>query len=287
MERDSKQAAPLRSSNAAGPKCATASLLVSQARTARTWLHAASVTSLYIPPAIGYCALGLHTDAYRLRHRWATTVLSALGIALRVDDRSGAPTRPGCGTLYVFLNQTTLLAMPILSAALPPHATVINVEFAMLPLVGWLCVAQRGIVIVRQRPAQSKAALSRAVDRLRAGESLGISIEGQRSRDGNLSPFKKGPAVLAIDAGADIVPIMMHGEYERWPRGTFGVRPGTVDCVLHERISTSSLRYSDRDALVLQLRGLAERERQHRRVEEIPDVGDTVAQRPPGPRATE
>jgi 1-acyl-sn-glycerol-3-phosphate acyltransferase len=96
---------------------------------------------------------------------------------------------------------------------------------------------------------------------IREGHNFGISIEGRRSPDGQLSPYKKGPAVIAIEAQCDIVPFMSHGEWRLWPHGDWRVRPGRIHGVVYPAISTRGMQYSDRGELVAQLRELAERER--------------------------
>ena len=99
------------------------------------------------------------------------------------------------------------------------------------------------------------------MQKLKKGENVGMSIEGQRSLDGRLSPYKKGAAVIAIDAQCDIVPFMTHGEYLLWPRGAWTVLDGgTIDVKVYPRISTAGLTYADRDQLTEQLKSLAEAE---------------------------
>jgi 1-acyl-sn-glycerol-3-phosphate acyltransferase len=193
--------------------------------------------------------------------------LTAWGIEARVVDRTGLTReelRAG-GHLFVHLDQQTLLSILLYPQVLTgPCSLVVNAEFAALPLFGWMTVAQRGVVIWRQRPAQAKRALQSVVRRLQHGENFGISIEGQRSKDGRLSPYKKGPAVLAIEAGATIVPFMTHGEWALWPRGSWSIRPGPVEIVAYPPIRTAGMTYADRDDLVATLRALAERERRER-----------------------
>lgn len=192
-------------------------------------------------------------------------VLDDLGVVLRVEDRSGLPAGDRRPVLFVHLDQQTLLSIPIYPLVLDrPFSLVVNVEFALLPLAGWYAVADGGVVVVRQWPAQARGALRRVTERLRGGRTFGMSIEGRRTDDGALSPYKKGAAVLAIDAQCDIVPFMTHGEWDLWPRGSWRVRPGLVEAVLYPKVSTRGLRYEDRDALVAELRALAVRERRLR-----------------------
>lgn len=193
-------------------------------------------------------------------------ILSDAKVTVRVDDRSDMAAHGDRPRLYVHLDQQTLLPIAIYPLVFQRRFSLIaNLEFALLPVIGWLTVAHGAVVLVRQWPDQARRGMRRAADRLRKGESFGVSIEGQRPRDGELSPYKKGPVVLAIDAQCDIVPFMTHGEWPLWPRGQWFIRPGTVDVVLYPPISTRGLSYEDRDDLVSTLRALAERERALRR----------------------
>ncbi len=218
-----------------------------------------------MPPMLGPAAALARLQpgaAHALYRQWAKLQLEQLGIELHVHDQSGLNGRDG--VLFVDLHQQTLLTSIVYPSALPrPVKLIINVEFAALPFIGWFAYAQGGAVIIRQNPKQATAVLKRVASRLREGETFGISIEGKRTEDGALSPYKKGPAALAIDAQCDIVPFMTHGEYALWPRGAWQVRPGRIDTTIYPPLSTRGLTYADRDDVVAQLRALAERESKH------------------------
>ena len=56
-----------------------------------------------------------------------------------------------------------------------------------------------------------------------------MSIEGQRSRDGSLMPYREGAAKIALAANkTPIVGIVIHGSYDLNPYGSFFVKPGTI-----------------------------------------------------------
>ncbi len=52
---------------------------------------------------------------------------------------------------------------------------------------------------------------------LRAGKSLLIFPEGERSIDGHLQPFKKGIGVLACELGVPVFPVRIEGSFQAWP----------------------------------------------------------------------
>lgn len=68
------------------------------------------------------------------------------------------------------------------------------------------------------RAGGARPALDRLKDHLAHGWSVVIFPEGTLSRTGNIGTFKKGAAILAIDAGVPIVPAYVEGLYEVFPR---------------------------------------------------------------------
>ncbi|MCA9663786.1 MAG: 1-acyl-sn-glycerol-3-phosphate acyltransferase [Myxococcales bacterium] len=199
----------------------------------------------------------------RLVHATCEACHRVFGLRLtRVDRNHGA--HAGFGQppyLFVYLNQTSLIEIFVLPWMAPrPYRIVVNLEYLLLPIFGWSSLGLGCRVVVRQWPAQGKRAIRRAIDDLRRGGSYVISIEGRRSPDGALQPYKKGAAVMAIESGATIIPVVLRGTRERLPYGAWRVRPGTIEVDYLEAIETEGLTYEDRDELVARLRALAEAE---------------------------
>lgn len=63
-----------------------------------------------------------------------------------------------------------------------------------------------------------KDGLIAVFDRLGSGEVVTVFAEGERTRAGELQPFKPGIALLVKRADAPIVPCGIVGAYESWPR---------------------------------------------------------------------
>jgi len=82
-------------------------------------------------------------------------------------------------------------------------------------------------MVIRQNKRQAKGAVNRAIKRMVEDKaSIIISIEGKRSIDGTLSPFKRGPVLIALQTGATIIPIFVRGTREVWPYGDWKFRVG-------------------------------------------------------------
>ena len=58
--------------------------------------------------------------------------------------------------------------------------------------------------------------------------TLCVFPEGERSIDGKLKPFRKGPAILAKEMGVPVVPVAIVGTYEAWARGVDRIRLSPV-----------------------------------------------------------
>ncbi|NTX12814.1 1-acyl-sn-glycerol-3-phosphate acyltransferase [Myxococcus sp. CA056] len=193
-----------------------------------------------------------------LMRAWCLWARRVFGVDVEVVDHN-AGRYDAAAYVFLQLNQTSLSETFVTPPALPRPALIfMNLGFAVLPFAGWVPLSQGSTVVVRQWHAQARRAVDRATEALRRGASYYMSIEGLRSPDGALGPYKKGAAVLAIRSGATIVPMVFHGARAVLPVGEWRVRPGRVRVELLPAMETRGLRYEDRDVLLQRLRELAE-----------------------------
>lgn len=64
--------------------------------------------------------------------------------------------------------------------------------------------------------------------RLAEGDPVHIYVEGERTWDGALRPARPGTVRLALKAGVPIVPCVIDGAYDVWPRWSRGLRRAPV-----------------------------------------------------------
>ena len=106
------------------------------------------------------------------------------------------------------------------------------------------------IPVDRSGSDRDKEALSHAVEAVAKGVSILFFAEGTRDPDGLLRPFKKGAAVLAIQAQVPLVPLAVAGtkdvQHKRSLR-IHGGRPTVL--VVGEPISTEGMTLEQRDGL--------------------------------------
>ena len=89
--------------------------------------------------------------------------------------------------------------------------------------------------------------------------SVLVFPEGTRSRTGLLQPFKTGPFVLALQAGAAVVPAYVAGTFGILPKGSIRVHPHPVHVMFGPPIPTAGLTVEDREALRDQARAAVAR----------------------------
>ena len=102
-----------------------------------------------------------------------------------------------------------------------------------------------------------------AAARIRAGKSVLIFPEGTRSADGRLQAFKGGAVLLAIKAGAPLVPLGFNGSHQILPKGHWLPNSGEITLRVGRPIPTEGLKTRDRQRLADEL---------HRAVAELLDA---------------
>jgi len=214
------------------------------------WLTIACVTALFT-----------RDRAHRMLSAWARLQLRIWSVRVEVADLTGGVHRQRA-CVFGLLNQTSLIEF-LLWLSLPVRLRiVVNVEFALLPWAGWASALSAGIVVVRQWRAQRRRAVARAARTLREGRHVGISLEGERSPDGRLGPYKRGAAALAQAAGAPVVPIWVRGAADRLPFRAWRIRPGAVRVALHPPVLIEGSGRDAQDRLLAKLRAIAEAEQE-------------------------
>ena len=188
---------------------------------------------------------------------WNRFFLKLFHIEISFENENHATvTTNGC--VFILLNQTSLLDGSVGAMMLPlPWRGLVNIEYALIPVFGWAMYIFSW-VIIRQWPKQAKKTMQKVETFLQQGGNLWISIEGRRSKDGSLSPYKKGPVVLAISAKAKIIPVIHSGVQDCLPYGKWRIHPGKVTIRYLKAIPTENMQYDNRQELVNTLRTLAE-----------------------------
>jgi 1-acyl-sn-glycerol-3-phosphate acyltransferase len=98
------------------------------------------------------------------------------------------------------------------------------------------------------------AAVREAAAVIRQGINMTIYVEGKRSFDGKLLPFKKGPFYLAEECAVPVVPVTIVGTHELMPKARFQITPGTVKILFHDPIDPKD--FGGRECLMERVRAV-------------------------------
>lgn len=112
--------------------------------------------------------------------------------------------RLGRRPLLVVSNHPSLIDTPVLLACMPQADLVVNREWREKT------VLRRAVAQARYLRAEQREEMVReATRRLRAGRSVVIYPEGSRTPAQGLRRFQRGAAHIALEAGCDLVPLLI------------------------------------------------------------------------------
>jgi len=97
------------------------------------------------------------------------------------------------------------------------------------------------------------SAIRKIIAALKAGGSACLFPEGTRTPDGRIADFKPGFGLLCRKSNASIVPVLIDGAFERWPKGKRVFSPGPVTVCYGKAIACKKLFDTDDKALAATL----------------------------------
>ncbi len=127
-----------------------------------------------------------------------------------------------------------------------------------VPFVGWGMKLAGDIPVRRGERGAGSEALERCGEWLEKGMPVCIFPEGTRSKTGELGEFKDGAFRLAIDKGADVLPLAVAGTRRALPKGSwvFAKSKGLVK--VGTPISTAGMTRADVPSLKAEVRAQIE-----------------------------
>jgi 1-acyl-sn-glycerol-3-phosphate acyltransferase len=160
---------------------------------------------------------------------------------------------------YVFMsNHISNLDPPIMLPLIPRRTSVmVKKELFSYPLLGSVMRIGELVPVDRGNRDAGIAAVREAVKAIQHGLNMTIYVEGKRSFDGRLLPFKKGPFYLAEECNVPVVPITISGTEEVMPKARFSIRPGTVTVQFHDPIEPAD--FGGRERLMAKVRSAINR----------------------------
>jgi 1-acyl-sn-glycerol-3-phosphate acyltransferase len=183
------------------------------------------------------------------RRAWSPGGLRLSGVDVAVESRAPIPQGPA---IYLS-NHESALDIWILFRAIPRNLRFIaKRELFRIPVFGWYLWLARFVPVDRRNHVKAVAALARAGEIIRGGVSLVAFPEGTRSVDARVHPFKKGPFVVAMEAGVPVVPVAIVGASAVTPKRRVEVHPGRVRVAIGAAVDPRD--FPDKIALLEEVR---------------------------------
>jgi 1-acyl-sn-glycerol-3-phosphate acyltransferase len=183
------------------------------------------------------------------RRVWAPSALWLAGVRVEAHALADLPAGPA---IYVANHESALDVWVLFHAIRRNLRFIAKRELFRIPIFGWYLSLARFVEVDRRNRVRAVLALKKAGEMVRAGVSLIAFPEGTRSPDGRVQPFKKGPFVLAMEAGVPVVPVAIAGAATLNPKRRLEVRPGTIHLALGEPVNPRD--FADKDALLREVR---------------------------------
>jgi len=187
-------------------------------------------------------------------------------------------TRPG-RTVVVGNHESN--ADPFLVSFLPWEMKWLGkASLFRIPVAGWMMWMAGDVPVRRGDSDSAKGAMAACARWLARGMPVMLFPEGTRSKDGQLLPFKDGAFRLAIETGAEVLPLAVAGTGTALPKHSwkFGRAEGRV--MVGTPISTAGLALTDVESLKARVR--AEIETLRGRLAAVRDAPPAAVETGPG-----
>jgi 1-acyl-sn-glycerol-3-phosphate acyltransferase len=157
---------------------------------------------------------------------------------------------------YIFMsNHISNLDPPITIPLIPRRSSVmVKKELFSYPILGRAMLMGSLVPVDRGNRDAGIEAVRAAKQVVKQNLNMIIYVEGKRSFDGRLLPFKKGPFYLAMECGVPVVPLTIVGTHQVMPKGRFAIKPGTVTVMFHPPIEPKD--FGSREYLMEKVRAV-------------------------------
>jgi 1-acyl-sn-glycerol-3-phosphate acyltransferase len=207
------------------------------------------ITLILAPIVLVAAVLGIKERPGSIYERcmrvWARSMSRVAGVRVVVHGAEHVRN----GAIYM-QNHVSWFDIFAVASVLPRYTFVAKAELRRIPLFGRAAEAAGIVFIDRDNRKSAFESYKVAAAEVQRGRNVVVCPEGTRGRDYHLRPFKKGPFVLAIAAGAPIVPVIIYGALEVMPKGSLRVRPNVVHIHFLEPVLTAGSTYEDRTELM-------------------------------------
>lgn len=192
---------------------------------------------------------GLRRAWYALLQQVAR-VLFVLIFGIRVYHRHRLPRQGG---VLVVANHQSYLDPVLAAVGMPrPYHPMARASLFRFAPFRWLIRSLYAFPV--RRGKVDLGAVREALRRLKAGAVVLMFPEGTRTRDGSISPLHGGPVTIAARAGVPVLPMVIDGAFEAWPRTCVLPRPHTIRIACGKAVSAAEAAAGEPDEVMAGVR---------------------------------
>lgn len=170
--------------------------------------------------------------------RWVCRWFFMLCFDVRFYGRQNIPETGG---VLLLSNHQSFLDPPLCGIGVDRHFSYVARDTLFTnPVFGWLISSVNVSAI--KRDTADIAAIKLFIEKLRAGNAVVLFPEATRSHDGKIADVKPGFGLLSRRANVPIVPIVIDGAFECWPRTKKMFSPGRITVVYGDLIPPEKIK---------------------------------------------
>ncbi len=153
--------------------------------------------------------------------RWFCKVFCMTFFRIRPADLENVPDQ---GPLVLICNHQSFLDPVLCGIFVKRPLYFLARDTLFKGLFGWLIASVNTIPV--KRGAADLSAMKTIISKLKEGSGVCLFPEATRTSDGRITPFKRGFGLLCRRGGAAVVPVVIDGAFECWPRHKKLFSPG-------------------------------------------------------------
>lgn len=165
--------------------------------------------------------------------RWLCRLFCLLFFRVRTYGRENIPRK---GPFVLISNHQSYLDPMLCGGPIKRRVSFLARESLFTHWLFGRMIRSVGTIPVRLGEADISA-MRKVIDVLKAGRGVCLFPEGTRSQDGRITRFKPGFGLLCRRGKAAVVPVVIDGAFECWPRHRKLFSPGSIAVCYGKAIS--------------------------------------------------
>lgn len=149
-------------------------------------------------------------------------------MGIRIDV-SGMENLPHDRPFIMVSNHQSILDIPVYVMMVTNRFSFFaKHELLNIPFLAWELKNMDHFIVDRFNKRRSSQQLASVRSAIQSGRSCLLFPEGTRSKSGELLPFKRGAFQLALDTGVPVLPCIVDGTGQAFPKGKFMLKPSRL-----------------------------------------------------------